>query len=59
MKDCKEGRLTIRNIEGQIATKQIITGNETQVKIDQLKPGIYFVEIEINEARLIRRLIKQ
>lgn len=57
--DLAEGTLTIYTIGGQICLIERIEKNENHIKVDQLKPGIYILQIEATGIHSFRRLIIQ
>lgn len=55
----KEGTVTIININGQELIRQRIKNSTTQIDINKLTSGIYFVKLVTNKIVEVRKIIKE
>jgi len=54
-----EGFGTLITAEGKVLKTFTITGNQTQLNVQDLKPGIYVLRIENSENVVVKRLVIQ
>ncbi|MBN8702248.1 MAG: T9SS type A sorting domain-containing protein [Bacteroidetes bacterium] len=53
------GTARVYNYSGVLVKKQLITSSETTINIQDLLPGIYIVEVPIEGAKEVRKIVKQ
>ncbi len=55
--DWRNAEMTLRNVIGELVFTYIINNSNSVIDISQLKPGIYF--LQINDTGYIQKIIKQ
>jgi len=54
-----EGFGTLMTADGKLVKNFIVTGNQTQLDVQDLQPGIYILRIESSENVVVKRLVIQ
>jgi hypothetical protein len=55
--DAQEAMVTLTNGEGKVLWERSVMTSETEVDVDNLKPGIYYVQIRKGNEKTTKRVV--